>query len=226
MKRRAFNSFRAPADRLGGARPWLLTLLLAAPFCASANAVAANSLTAFFFIAGSTTENNRAHYPGTTARESLAHVTTHSEARNAGYSPPSPAVRPGAGGLVEGTNPRPHFAASFAQITSSPFSALTHSRVQLAGDDDNGRGDQGGASYHRRGDRSDARGDNAEQRQRIEDRRRRFEALPPNQQQRLIQARERFLQLPPEDRERLRQRWQQMSPEERRRWRESESHRD
>ena len=223
MKRRAFNRFRGPAYRFGGARPWLLMLLLAAPFCASANAVMANSFTAFFFIASSTTENSHAHYPGTTARESLAQVTTHSEARNAGYSPPSPAVRPG---LVEGTNARPDFAASFARTTSSPFSPLTHSRVQLADDDDDGRGDQRGTSYHRRGDRSDPRGDNAEQRQRIEDRRRRFEALPQNQQQRLIQARERFLHLPPEDRERLRQRWQQMSPDERRRWRESESHRD
>lgn len=77
-----------------------------------------------------------------------------------------------------------------------------------------------------RGDKPDKRWENQEQRQRIEDRRRRFEALPQNQQQRLIQARERFLHLPPEDRERLRQRWQQMSPEDRRRWRESESHRD
>lgn len=223
MKRRALNSFRAPADRFGWPRPWLLMLLLAAPFCASANAVTANSLTAFFFIAGSTTENSRAHYPGTTAGESLAHVTTHSEARNAGYSLPLPAVRPG---LVEGTNPGPDFAVSFAQTTSSPFSPLTQTGVQLADDDGNGRGGQGGTPYHRRGDRSDARGDNAEQRQRIEDRRRRFEALPQNQQQRLIRARERFLHLPPEDRDRLRQRWQQMSPEDRRRWRESESHRD
>ena len=166
MKRRAFNRFRGPAYRFGGARPWLLMLLLAAPFCASANVVAENP-----------------------------------------------------------------FAAGRVQNTRNPFPAATWA-VQLAdrdhdrNHDDDRSGERGRSHQGRRGDASDQRWDNAEQHQRIEDRRRRFEALPPNQQQRLIQARERFLQLPPEDRERLRQRWQQMSPEERRRWRESESHRD
>ena len=166
MKRRALTSLRASAERFGGARPWLLTLLLAAPFCASANVVAENP-----------------------------------------------------------------FAAGGVQNIRNPFPAATWA-VQLADrdrdrnhDDDRG-GERGRSHQGRRGDSSDQRWDNAEQRNRIEDRRRRFEALPPNQQQKLIRARERFLHLPPEDRERLRQRWQQMSPEYRRRWRESESERD
>lgn len=166
MKRRALTSLRASAERFGGARAWLLTLLLAAPFCASANVVAENP-----------------------------------------------------------------FAAGGVQNIRNPFPAATWA-VQLADrdrdrnhDDDRGR-ERGRSHQGRRGDSSDQRWDNAEQRNRIEDRRRRFEALPPNQQQKLIRARERFLHLPPEDRERLRQRWQQMSPEDRRRWRESESRRD
>lgn len=160
MKRRALTSLRASAERFGGARPWLLTLLLAAPFCASANVVAENP-----------------------------------------------------------------FAAGGVQNIRNPFPAATWA-IQLA-DHDHDRGGERGRSHRgRRGDSSDQRWDNAEQRNRIEDRRRRFEALPPNQQQKLIRARERFLHLPPEDRERLRQRWQQMSPEDRRRWRESESRRD
>ncbi|MFP5413907.1 MAG: DUF3106 domain-containing protein [Gammaproteobacteria bacterium] len=43
MKRCARNRFRAAAERFGGVRVRLLTLLLAAPFCASANVVAENS---------------------------------------------------------------------------------------------------------------------------------------------------------------------------------------
>lgn len=160
MKRRALTSFRAPAERFGGLRVGLLTLLLAAPFCASANVVAENS-----------------------------------------------------------------FAASRVQNIRNPFPAATWA-VQLADRDHDRGGERGRSHQGRRGDSSDQRWDNAEQRNHIEDRRRRFEALPPNQQQKLIRARERFLHLPPEDRERLRQRWQQMSPEDRRRWRESESHRD
>jgi hypothetical protein len=160
MKRRALTSLRASAERFGGARAWLLTLLLAAPFCASANVVAENP-----------------------------------------------------------------FAAGGVQNIRNPFPAATWA-FQLADHDHDRGGERGRSHQSRRSEPSSKRWDNAERRNRIEDRRRRFEALPRDQQQRIMQTRERFLHLPPEDRERLRQRWQQMSPEERRRWRESGSHRD
>lgn len=172
MKRRAFTSLRAPAERFGGLRVRLLTLLLAAPFCASANVVTENS------FAASRVQNIRNPFPAATWAVQLADRDRDRD-RN-------------------------------------------HDRNH---DDDRG-GERGRSHQGRRGDSSGQRWDNTEQRNRIEDRRRRFEALPPNQQQKLIRARERFLHLPPEDRERLRQRWQQMSPEDRRRWRESESERD
>lgn len=182
MKRRALDHFLALAIRSGGPRVWLLTLLFAAPFCASADAVAAMSLTPVFFSPDLTIDSGAAHYPGTDA-------TAHN--------------------------------------ILNPFAAAAGA-VQLAGhDDDDDRGRERGKSHQgRRGEPSDKRWDNAERRHRIEDRRRRFEALPQHQQQRIMQTRERFLHLPPEDRERLRQRWQQMSPEDRRHWRESEPHRD
>ncbi|MGE3295914.1 MAG: DUF3106 domain-containing protein [Porticoccaceae bacterium] len=109
----------------------------------------------------------------------------------------------------------------------NPFAPAT-AAVQLADHDhDDDRGGEREKSHQGRGgEPSDKRWDNAERRHRIEDRRRRFEALPQHRQQRIMRTRERFLHLPPEDRERLRQRWQQMSPEDRRRWRESESHHD
>jgi len=61
------------------------------------------------------------------------------------------------------------------------------------------------------------------QRERLEERRHRFRELPPQQQQRLLDARERFQRLPPQERARLLEKWRELPPEERRRWRESES---
>ncbi len=115
--------------------------------------------------------------------------------------------------------------------SANPFAFVPRADLQLAEHDDDGRkgkdkGEESKSYHERRGDQSDNRWNNPQQRRHIEERRRRFEALPQNQRQRLIETRERFLHLPPEDRERLRQRWQQMSPEDRRRWRDSESHRD
>lgn len=95
--------------------------------------------------------------------------------------------------------------------------------------DDNDRDHRDAPRHWYPGNRShpgEHRWSDPEQGNRIEDRRRRFEALPPNQQQRLIQTRQRFLNLPPETRDRLRQRWQEMTPEQRRRWRESMPQRD
>ena len=121
----------------------------------------------------------------------------------------------------------PVFAEGQVRNIPNPFPPVIWS-VQLADQDNTDDRSRKPRTLYQdsRGEKPDNRWENQEQRQRIEDRRRRFEALPQNQQQRLIQARERFLHLPPEDRERLRQRWQQMSPEDRRRWRESEFHRD
>jgi hypothetical protein len=111
--------------------------------------------------------------------------------------------------------------------SANPFSFVPRTDLQLAEHDQDGRQGKDRKSYHeRRGDQSDNRWNNPQQRRHMEDRRRRFEALPQKERQRIIETRERFLHLPPEDRERLRQRWQQMSPEDRRRWRDSESHRD
>jgi hypothetical protein len=114
--------------------------------------------------------------------------------------------------------------------SSDPFSfAIRAAQLARHGDtDDSDRGDEGLRSdqYHRRRSEQSDRRESPERHRRHEDRRRRFEALPQDQQQRLLDTRERFLHLPPEDRERLRQRWRELSPEDRRRWRESESHRD
>ena len=54
-----------------------------------------------------------------------------------------------------------------------------------------------------------------EQRKRLKERRKRFEALPAEEKQRLKEARKKFKQLPPEERKRLRQKWQNLSPEQR-----------
>jgi len=55
----------------------------------------------------------------------------------------------------------------------------------------------------------------AEQRERFKERKKRFEALPAEEKQRLKEARKKFKQLPPEERKRLRQKWQNLSPEQR-----------
>ena len=54
-----------------------------------------------------------------------------------------------------------------------------------------------------------------EQRKHLKERRKRFEALPAEEKQRLKEARKKFKQLPPEERKRLRQKWQNLSPEQR-----------
>ena len=54
-----------------------------------------------------------------------------------------------------------------------------------------------------------------EQRKRLKERRKRFEALPTEEKQRLKEARKKFKQLPPEERKRLRQKWRNLSPEQR-----------
>jgi hypothetical protein len=54
-----------------------------------------------------------------------------------------------------------------------------------------------------------------EQRERLKERRKRFESLPPEEKQRLKEARKKFKQLPPEERKRLKQKWRDLSPEER-----------
>jgi septal ring factor EnvC (AmiA/AmiB activator) len=55
----------------------------------------------------------------------------------------------------------------------------------------------------------------SEQRKRLKERRKRFEALSPEEKQRLRAARNKFKQLPPEERERLKQKWRALPPEER-----------
>lgn len=54
-----------------------------------------------------------------------------------------------------------------------------------------------------------------EQRKRLKERRKRFESLPPEEKQRLKETRKKFKQLPPEERKRLKQKWRDLSPEER-----------
>lgn len=126
-----------------------------------------------------------------------------------------------------GTNIPGELVAPAVGSPSRPFIlAAPDSSTPLADSDDRDRRAEQRRGYQGGRGQADNRGNEAERRSRIEDRRRRFEAMSPNQQRRLIQTRERFLNLPPETRERLRQRWQDMSPDERRRWRESESHRN
>lgn len=124
---------------------------------------------------------------------------------------------PGSPGSTAGTSPFERISSIIHGPSAAPV---------LADRDDQDRPNTPRRWYRDNPGNQGQRGWNApEQRNRIEERRR-FEALPPNQQQRLIQTRERFLNLPPETRDRLRQRWQDMSPEERRRWRESMPQRD
>jgi len=54
-----------------------------------------------------------------------------------------------------------------------------------------------------------------EQRKRLKERRKRFDSLPPEEKQRLKDTRKKFKQLPPEERKRLKQKWRDLSPEER-----------
>lgn len=54
-----------------------------------------------------------------------------------------------------------------------------------------------------------------EQRKRLKERRERFESLSPSEKKRLKEARKKFKQLPPEERKRLKQKWKDLSPEER-----------
>lgn len=55
----------------------------------------------------------------------------------------------------------------------------------------------------------------SEQRERLKERRKRFQSLPPEERQRLKEARKKFKQLPLEERKRLKQKWRNLSPEER-----------
>jgi hypothetical protein len=55
------------------------------------------------------------------------------------------------------------------------------------------------------------------ERERMRERWSRFRELTPEQKEALREAYRKFLELPPERREALRHRWQEMSPEERRR---------
>ncbi len=59
-----------------------------------------------------------------------------------------------------------------------------------------------------------------EQRQRIKERRQRFDSLPPEERQRLREARKKFRQLPEEERKKLKQKWRNLSPQEREQARE------
>jgi hypothetical protein len=71
MKRCARNRFRAAAERFGGVRVRLLTLLLAAPFCASANLVAENS----FAVAG--VHNIGYPFPAAGVATEAVHLADH-----------------------------------------------------------------------------------------------------------------------------------------------------
>lgn len=53
------------------------------------------------------------------------------------------------------------------------------------------------------------------QREQIKKRRERFKALPPEEKERIYRAREEFHNMPPEKRQRLKEKWRNMSPEER-----------
>ena len=54
-----------------------------------------------------------------------------------------------------------------------------------------------------------------ERRERLKERRKRFESLSPQEKKRVKEARKRFKQLPPEEREKLRKKWRDLSPQER-----------
>ena len=56
---------------------------------------------------------------------------------------------------------------------------------------------------------------NPAQRQRFNERRKRFEALSPQERRRIKDARQRFQQLPPLERKKLRQKWRDLAPQER-----------
>jgi hypothetical protein len=71
MKRCARNSFRAAAERFGGVRVRLLTLLLSAPFCASASLVAENS----FAVAG--VQNIGYPFPAAGVATEAVHLADH-----------------------------------------------------------------------------------------------------------------------------------------------------
>ena len=88
-----------------------------------------------------------------------------------------------------------------ANILSNPYKVLLASEKHLI----TGQADDAG----RRKDMT------PEQRKRLKERRKRFESLPPEEKQRLKEARKKFKQLPPEERKRLKQKWRDLSPEER-----------
>ncbi len=57
------------------------------------------------------------------------------------------------------------------------------------------------------------------QQKRIQKRRKQFDALPPEEKERIRSAREKYRQLPDNRRDELRKKWQDMTPEERARYR-------
>ncbi|MEH6543838.1 MAG: DUF3106 domain-containing protein [Porticoccaceae bacterium] len=63
-----------------------------------------------------------------------------------------------------------------------------------------------------------------ERQERIKQRRERFEKLPPEEKKRVKQARERFRKMPAEERKALREKWETLSPEERRQQRRQQEH--
>jgi hypothetical protein len=54
------------------------------------------------------------------------------------------------------------------------------------------------------------------QRKRIEQRHKQYEALPASEKEKVKKARQQYRDLPPERRQELREKWEKMSPEERR----------
>ncbi len=55
-----------------------------------------------------------------------------------------------------------------------------------------------------------------QQRKRIEKRQKQYEALPASEKEKVKKARQKYRELPPERRRELREKWEKMSPEERR----------
>ncbi len=69
------------------------------------------------------------------------------------------------------------------------------------------------------GDSGKGRKLSPEERRKIESRRREYQQLPPDKRERIREARERYRQLSPEAREALRKRWENLSEEEKKRYR-------
>lgn len=112
-------------------------------------------------------------------------------------------------------------ALSLAYPASNEIASNKHEKIQYAMDSLSNKtgsflGSKAVLIAQKEGSpRSNKRDMTPEQRERLKERRKRFESLSPEEKKRVKEVREKFKQLPPGEREKLRKKWRNLSLKER-----------